>query len=93
MGEVDGLLLLLELSELAAGVVVALLEGDKRVGGLALEGELLGELGPVELEGCVALKKGVSLCWRQSEDRERRRKRKGDRTVEKGRHDSLRRPL
>lgn len=93
VGEVNGLLLLLELGELAAGVVVALLEGDKRVGGLALEGELLGELGPVELEGCVALKKGVSLCWRQGEDRERRRKRKGDRTVGKGRHDSLRRPL
>jgi hypothetical protein len=48
----------LELGELAAGVVVALLEGDERVGGLALEGELLGELGPVELDCCVALKEG-----------------------------------
>lgn len=93
MSEVNGLLLLLELGELAAGVVVALLEGDKRVGSLALEGELLGELGPVELEGCVALKKAVSLCWRQGEDRVRRRKQKGDRAVEKGRQDSLRRPL
>lgn len=53
------MLLLLELGELAAGVVVALLEGSERGGGLALERELLGELGPVELEGCVALEKGV----------------------------------
>jgi hypothetical protein len=59
VGEVDGLGLLLELGELAAGVVVALLEGDERVGGLALERELLGELGPVELDCCVALKEGV----------------------------------
>ena len=57
VGEVDGLLLLLKLGELAAGVVVALLEGSERGGGLALERELLGELGPVELGGCVALKK------------------------------------
>lgn len=94
MGEVDGLGLLLKLGELAASVIVALLEGDERVGGLALEGELLGELGPVELDCCVALKeKGVSLCWRQGEDRVRRREWKGEWAVERGRHDSLRRPL
>ena len=53
------MLLLLELGELAAGVIVALLEGDEGVGSLALEGELLGELGPVELDCCVALKEGL----------------------------------
>jgi len=76
VGEVDSLLLALELGELAAGVIVALLEGDKGVGSCALERELLGELGPVELGGCVALKKAVSLCWRQGEHRMGRRGRK-----------------
>ena len=55
MREVDGLGLLGEDGDLAAGVVVALLERLKGGGGVALETELLGQLGPVELEGCAAL--------------------------------------
>jgi hypothetical protein len=53
--EVDGLGLLGEDGDLAAGVVVALLERLEGGGGVAPEAELLGQLGPVELEGCAAL--------------------------------------
>lgn len=62
VGEVDGVGLLGQLGELAAGVVVALLEGDERVGGGALEGQLAGQLGPVELEGCAALRGVLAVC-------------------------------
>lgn len=55
VSEVDGLGLLGENSELAASVIVALLERLEGDGGVATEAELLGELGPVELEGCAAL--------------------------------------
>ena len=55
MREVDVLGLLGEDSDLAAGVIVALLERLEGSGGVSLETELLGQLGPVELEGCAAL--------------------------------------
>jgi hypothetical protein len=55
VGEVDGLGLLGQDLDLAAGVIVALLEGLKGGGGVATEAELLANLGPVELEGCAAL--------------------------------------
>ena len=53
--EVDVLGLLGEDGDLAAGVIVALLERLEGSGGVSLETELLGQLGPVELEGCAAL--------------------------------------
>ena len=55
MREVNGLRLLGEDGDLAAGVIVALLEGLESGGGVTAEAELLAELGPVELEGCAAL--------------------------------------
>lgn len=55
MREVDGLGLLGEDGDLAAGVVVTLLERLQSGRSLATEAELLAELGPVELEGCAAL--------------------------------------
>lgn len=55
MREVDGLGLLGENGDLAAGVVVALLERLQGGGGVAFEAKLRAELGPVELEGCAAL--------------------------------------
>jgi len=55
VGEVDGLGLLGQDLDLAAGVIVALLEGLEGGGGVATEAELLANLGPVELEGCAAL--------------------------------------
>lgn len=55
VGKVDGLGMFAQLLELAAGVVVALLEGDQRVGGAAPEAQLGANLGPVDFEGCAAL--------------------------------------
>lgn len=55
VGEVDGARVLAQLLDLAAGVIVALLEGDQRVGRAAFEAELGTNLGPVDFEGCAAL--------------------------------------
>lgn len=55
IAEVDLLRLLREDGQLAARIVVALLEGLEGGGGLAPETELRGQLGPVELEGSAAL--------------------------------------
>jgi len=55
IGEVNGLRLLREDGDLAARIVIALLEGLERSGSLTLETKLRGELGPVELEGSAAL--------------------------------------
>lgn len=55
LGEVDSLGLLGEDGDLAAGVIVALLERLEGGGSVATEAELLANLGPVELEGCAAL--------------------------------------
>lgn len=55
MREVDLGGLLLERLELAAGVVVALLEGVERGDRLAAEAERRRDLGPVELERCASL--------------------------------------
>jgi hypothetical protein len=54
-GEVDRLRQLRQLLNLAAGVIVALLEGDEGVGCIAAQAELAGQLGPVELESCASL--------------------------------------
>lgn len=54
-GEVDGGGLLGEDLELAAGVLVALLEGLEGGDGLATEAERAGDLGPVKLESCASL--------------------------------------
>jgi hypothetical protein len=54
-GEVDGGGLLRELLDLAAGVLVALLEGLEGGNGLATEAERAGDLGPVKLESCASL--------------------------------------
>jgi hypothetical protein len=59
VGEVDGLGLLGQDLDLAAGVIVALLEGLEGGGGVATEAELLANLGPVELKGCAALLRAV----------------------------------
>lgn len=48
MGEIDGLGLVLQQVEAAAGVVVALLEGLQGGCGLAFEAEGGGDFGPVE---------------------------------------------
>jgi hypothetical protein len=53
--EVDGLGLLGEDGDLAARIVVALLEVLEGRGRVAFETELGGQLGPVELEGGAAL--------------------------------------
>lgn len=58
MGEVDGGGLLRELLDLAAGVLVALLEGLQGGDGLAAEAQGLGDLDPVELESCASLFSG-----------------------------------
>lgn len=44
---------------LAAGVVVALLEGYEGVGGVALQAELGAQAGPVDFGGCAALYRGM----------------------------------
>lgn len=53
--EVDGLGLLGKKLDLTAGVIVALLEGLQRGGGLTAEAEGGGHLGPVDLESGAAL--------------------------------------
>lgn len=58
VGEVDGGGLLRELLDLAAGVLVALLEGLQGGDGLAAEAQGLGDLDPVELESCASLFSG-----------------------------------
>lgn len=55
VGEVDGLGSLGQNLDLAAGIVVALLEGIERSGGLAAEAERARHLGPVDLKSCAAL--------------------------------------
>ena len=55
MAEVDGLGLFGEDGDLAARIVVALLEGGESSGSLTLEAELSAELCPVELESGAAL--------------------------------------
>ena len=59
VGEVDGLWLLGQDLDLAASVVVALLESYKSVGGVAFEAELAAQAGPVDFGGCAALYGGV----------------------------------
>lgn len=55
VGEVDGLRLVGKDLNLAAGVIVALLESLQRGGGLAAEAERGRHLGPVDLESGAAL--------------------------------------
>jgi hypothetical protein len=55
VGEVDGLGLLGQDLDLAAGVVVALLEVLERSSGLAAKAERGRNLGPVDLESGAAL--------------------------------------
>lgn len=55
MGEVDGGGLLGQKLNLAAGILVALLEGLEGRDSLAAESQRAGDLGPVELEGCASL--------------------------------------
>jgi hypothetical protein len=55
-GEVDGRGLLGELLDLAARILVALLEGLQGRDGLTAEAQRAGDLGPVELESCASLK-------------------------------------
>ena len=66
MGEVDLRGLLLEGLELAAGVIVALLEGVERGNSLAAKAERRGDLRPVELERCASLlaERKISSFWR-----------------------------
>lgn len=64
--EVNGLGLLGQDLDLAAGVIVALLEGLERSGGLAAEAERGGHLGPVDLESGAALREGVSGSLRRA---------------------------
>lgn len=61
-GEVDGGGLLGKGLELAAGVLVALLEGLEGGNGLATEAQRAGDLGPVELESCASLLGGRKLA-------------------------------
>lgn len=55
-----------ELIELAAGVVVAFLEGLEGGGGLALEPEGGGDFGPVDLHCCGALERVDESVWAHS---------------------------
>lgn len=55
VGKVDGLRLLGKDLDLAAGVVIALLESLERAGGLAAETERGRHLGPVDLDSGAAL--------------------------------------
>lgn len=57
-GEVDGRGLLRQLLNLAARVLVALLEGLQGGDGLAAEAQRAGDLGPVELQGGASLREG-----------------------------------
>lgn len=64
VGEVDRLRLLVQQLDLAAGVIVALLEGLQGLCRGSLETELSADFGPVDLEGCAALwvRPVVSCC-------------------------------
>jgi hypothetical protein len=55
VGEVDGLGLLGQDLDLAAGIIIALLESLQGGGGLAAQTEGAGHLGPVDLESGAAL--------------------------------------
>lgn len=55
VGEVDRLGLLVQQLDLAAGVIVALLERLQGLGGGSLEAELGADFGPVDFESCAAL--------------------------------------
>lgn len=55
VGEVDGLGLLGQHLNLAARIVVTLLEGLEGGGSLTAEAQRAGHLGPVKLEGSAAL--------------------------------------
>lgn len=55
LGEVDGGGLLGQLLDLAAGILVALLESLEGGDGLAAEAQGRGDLDPVELESCASL--------------------------------------
>lgn len=55
LGEVDGLGLLGEDLDLAARVIVALLEVGERLGGVASQTELAAQVGPVDFEGSRTL--------------------------------------
>ena len=64
VGEVDLLGLLGQDLDLAARVIVALLEGLEGLGGAATEAEFGAQVGPVDLGGGAALDGGVSrCCW------------------------------
>lgn len=64
VGEIDLLGLLGQDLNLAARVVVALLEGLKGLGGGATEAEFGAQVGPVDLGGGAALEGDVSMrCW------------------------------
>jgi hypothetical protein len=55
VGEVDGRGLLGQLLNLAARVLVALLEGLEGRDGLAAKSQRAGDLDPVELQSCASL--------------------------------------
>lgn len=55
VGKVDGLGLLGENGDLAASIVIALLEGLERRSGLAAKAKRVGHFGPVELESGATL--------------------------------------
>jgi hypothetical protein len=64
VGEVDSLGLLGEDLDLAARIIVALLEGLEGLGGGATEAEFGAQVGPVDLGGGAALNGSVSrYCW------------------------------
>lgn len=63
VGEVDLLGLLGQDLDLAARIVVALLEGLEGLGGGATEAEFGAQVGPVDLGGGAALEGGVSICF------------------------------
>lgn len=64
MGEVDLLGLLGQDLDLAARIIVALLEGLEGLGGGATEAEFGAQVGPVDLGGGAALNGSVSrYCW------------------------------
>lgn len=64
VGEVDSLGLLGEDLDLAARIIVALLEGLESLGGGTTEAEFGAQVGPVDLGGGAALDGGVSrCCW------------------------------